>query len=153
MRFEDFRAGQVLTAGPRTITAREIVEFASRYDPQPFHADPARAQASRWRGLIASGWHTCSIAMELMVGAVLHDSCSIGSPGLDELRWPNPVRPGDELRLQVEVLEARPSRSGTTGVVRWRWQLTRQDGDLVLSLVCTNLFEIHSGSCRPRGAL
>ena len=142
MQFEQFLKGTVLRAGPRAVAEQEIIEFARRYDPQPFHVDPERAAASRWRGLIASGWMTCAIAMELAVRHILDGSGSIGSPGIDELRWENPVRPGDELTLTLTVLESKLSGSGRTGVVRSRWELHNQNGERVLSLVGTSLFDV-----------
>jgi acyl dehydratase len=146
MRFSDFVAGTVLRAGPRVVTADEIVEFARRYDPQPFHVDLAYATASRWGGLIASGWMTCGIAMDLAVRHILDGSESIGSPGVDELKWENPVRPGEQLTLTVTVLESKVSSSGRTGVVRWRWELYKQGDERVLGLVATNLFDISAAS-------
>lgn len=142
MKFAELRPGMVFTAGRRAITEQEIIEFATRYDPQWFHTDPPRAQASRWQGLIASGWHTCSIAMQLLVQNVLADSESIGSPGLEQVKWPNPLRPGDEVQLSVEVLQTRVSSSGKMGIVRWRWVLTTLAGAQVLDLVGTSLFEL-----------
>ncbi|HEY6927893.1 MAG TPA: MaoC family dehydratase [Steroidobacteraceae bacterium] len=142
MKFAELRPGMVLTSGRRTITESEIIEFATRYDPQWFHTDPARAAASRWQGLIASGWHTCSIAMQLLVQAVLADSESIGSPGLEQVNWPHPLRPGDEVALRVEVLETRVSSSGKTGIVRWRWILATSAGTQVLDVIGTSLFAL-----------
>lgn len=136
----------VLTAGRRSITEQDIIEFATRYDPQWFHTDPQRAQASRWQGLIASGWHTCSIAMQLLVQHILVDSESIGSPGLEQVQWPNPLRPGDEVELRVEVLQTRVSSSGKMGIVRWRWILTTSAGAQVLDLIGTSLFELAASS-------
>jgi acyl dehydratase len=150
MRFEQFAVATVFRAGPRAVTADEIVEFARRYDPQPFHVDRDRATAGRWGGLIASGWMTCGIAMELAVRHVLDGSNSIGSPGLDELRWENPVRPDDQLTLTLTVIESKLSSSRRTGIVRWRWELHNQNGDRVLSLVATNLFDV-SDPARPSG--
>ena|SRR5579859_1259510 len=141
MRFTQIKAGDVIDGGRRTVTEAEIIEFARRYDPQWFHTDPARAHDSRWKGLISSGWLTCSIAMELAVKSVLHDSESIGSPGVEQLKWLNPVRPGDELALRIEVLEARTSRSGSVGIVKWRWTLTTQAGVAVLDMIATSLFQ------------
>ncbi len=133
----------VLEGGCRgPLTEQEIVEFAERYDPQWFHTDPARAARSRWQGLIASGWHTCSIAMQLLVTHVLADSESIGSPGLEAVRWPSPLRPGDAVALRVEVQERRVSSSGKIGIVRWRWVLTTGAGVQVLDVVGTSLFEL-----------
>ncbi len=142
MKFADFQPGMVLTVGRRAVTAGEIVEFARRYDPQWFHTDPERAAASRWQGLIASGWLTCSIAMQLLVTHVLMDSESIGSPGLEQVRWPNPLRPDTEVELRVEVLQTRVSSSGKVGSVRWRWFLTTLSGVQVLDVIGTSLFEI-----------
>jgi acyl dehydratase len=142
MRFEQIQAGLIINGGRRTVTEAEIIEFAQRYDPQWFHLDPIRAQNSRWKGLISSGWMTCSIAMELAVKSVLADSQSIGSPGIEQLRWLNPVRPGDELELRIEVMETRISRSGSVGIVKWRWVLTKLANLPVLDLIATSLFQI-----------
>jgi acyl dehydratase len=142
MKFAELKPGMILTVGRRSISEQEIVEFASRYDPQWFHTDPARAAASRWQGLIASGWHTCSLAMQLLVQNVLADSESIGSPGLEQVKWPNPLRPGEEVELRVEVLQRRISSSGKVGIVRWRWVLTTLAGAEVLDLIGTSLFEL-----------
>jgi acyl dehydratase len=142
MQFAQIAAGMVIDGGRRKVTEAEIIEFAKRYDPQWFHTDPARAARSRWKGLICSGWMTCSVAMELAVKSVLADSESIGSPGIEQIKWLNPVRPDDELALRIEVLETRTSRSGAMGIVKWRWLLTTQAGALVLDLVATSLFEI-----------
>ena len=142
MKFAELRPGMVLSAGRRAITEKEIIEFAARYDPQWFHTDPQRASASRWQGLIASGWHTCSIAMQLLVRHVLAGSESIGSPGLEQVKWPNPLRPGDEVELRVEVLQTRISSSGKVGIVRWRWLLTTLPGVQVLDVIGTSLFEL-----------
>ena len=142
MKFSDITPGRVVEAGPREVGEAEIIEFARRYDPQFFHTDPARAAASRWGGVIASGWLTASIAMELAVAALLQDSGSIGSPGIEKLEWTHPVRPGDSLRLRVTVLESRHSKSGSLGVVRWQWELRNQRDVVVLRLVATSLFEL-----------
>jgi acyl dehydratase len=142
MKFAAFEEGQVIQLGPATVTEDEILAFARQHDPQWFHTDPARAQASRWNGLIASGWHTCSIAMRLMVDAVLSDSESLASPGMNYLKWPAPVRPGDRLRLEVTILEKRVSSSGSIGSLKWRWHLFNQDEVLVLDLEAVNLFTL-----------
>ena len=109
MKFDEFRPGQKLVYGPATLSEAEIVAFAREYDPQWFHADAARAQSGRWNGLIASGWQTCAIAMRLAVTGALQGSESFGSPGLDYLKWLAPVRPGDALMLQADVLDVRLS--------------------------------------------
>jgi acyl dehydratase len=143
MRFSDLKPGLIIRGGRREVTEEEIIEFARRYDPQWFHLDPVRAADGRWRGLIASGWLTCSIAMQLAVRGILADSESIGSPGIEDLKWPSPLRPGDRVELSIEVLDSRVSRSGQIGTVRWRWQLTTQAGATVLKLVAISLFELH----------
>jgi acyl dehydratase len=145
MKFAEIQPGMSFVVGRRSVTEAEIIEFASRYDPQWFHTDPARAAASRWQGLIASGWHTCSIAMQLLVTHVLADSESIGSPGLEQIKWPNPLRPGEEVELRVEVLQTRLSSSGKVGIVRWRWVLSTLAGVAVLDLIGTSLFELIAG--------
>jgi len=142
MHFQEFSVGQVLNGGPITVDAATIVAFASAYDPQPFHTDLAFAQQSRWKGLIASGWHTCAMAMRLMCDGPLKDSESMGSPGLSYLKWPAPVRPGDTLRLEAHVLEKGPSQSGRVGVLRWRWVLINQANETVLDLEATSLFDL-----------
>ncbi len=142
MKFADFHAGLVIDAGRRRVDEAEIIEFARKYDPQPFHIDGDAAARTRWGGLIASGWHTCAVAMRLAVDNVLADSESIGSPGIDELRWEAPVRPGDELSLKIFVLSTRTSSTGEFGIVRWRWELTNQSGTRVLSLSASSLFAV-----------
>jgi acyl dehydratase len=146
MRFGDLNSGSIIDGGAREVTELEIVEFAKRFDPQPFHVDPARARASRWGGLIGSGWMTCSIAMELAVRHVLAGSESIGSPGVENLEWPHPVRPGDRLQLTITVLESNVSRSGRTGIVRWRWELRNQFAAVVLKMVAVSLFDISASA-------
>lgn len=142
MQFAELTPGLVLSAGPRRVTAQEITRFASQYDPQWFHVDPTRAAQGRWRGLIASGWHTCAIAMELVVLNILHGSTSYGSPGIEQLRWLEPVRPEDQLTLRVQVLDSRVSASGGTGILRWRWGLWNQDDRQVLDQIGTSLFDL-----------
>jgi acyl dehydratase len=141
MHFEEFRAGQRLNLGPVRVEQSEIIAFARAYDPQWFHTEPERAQSSRWRGIIASGWHTCAIAMRLICEGPLRGSESIGSPGLAYVKWPAPVRPGDELRLEAEVIHTRSSSSGRVGVLTWRWRLINQADEIVLDLEAVSLFE------------
>lgn len=120
-----------------------MLAFARAYDPQWFHVDPARAASGRWQGLIASGWQTCGVAMRLAVDHFLAGSESFGSPGLEYLKWLQPVRPGDALTLHVEVLDARRSeRQPALGIVQWRWQLHNQRELAVLELVATSLFDL-----------
>jgi acyl dehydratase len=137
--FEDFAAGEAIELGSHTVNEASILEFARAYDPQVFHVDPVRARQSIFGGLIASGWHTSSIFMRLLVDGVLGDAASLASPGVDELRWLVPVRPGDTLRGQLTIVDVRPSHSrGDRGIVRSRGELFNQDGQLVLSVLATN---------------
>jgi acyl dehydratase len=143
MQFADFHAGQVIEAGPYVLTVAELVQFARAYDPQWFHTDAEAAAGSPFGGLIASGWHTCSIAMRLVVEAALAGSESFASPGLEHVRWPNPVRPGDALRLVADVIEVRRSeKRPTLGILRWRWRLFNQRALVVLDTEVTSLFKL-----------
>lgn len=143
MQFADFHAGQVIEAGPYVLTEAELVQFARAYDPQWFHTDAEAAAQSPFGGLIASGWQTCAIAMRLVVDAVLAGSESFASPGLEQVRWPHPVRPGDILRLVAEVSEVRRSeKRPTLGILRWRWRLFNQREQLVLEVDVTSLFKL-----------
>ena len=139
--FEDFEAGQVVELGTRTVTEDDIVAFASQWDPQPFHVDPIAARASAFGGLIASGWHTGAMWMRLYVDSVLGGVASMGSPGIEELRWLAPVRPGDTLRGRLTVLETRPSeRHPGRGTIRIRGEMVNQDGVTVMSMVSRGHF-------------
>jgi acyl dehydratase len=142
MRYlEDFRAGEVIELGSHTVGEEEILEFARRYDPQPFHVDPERAAGSIYGGLIASGWQTCAIYMRLVVDGLLGESASMGSPGLDSLRWLLPVRPGDTLRARYTVLEVTPSRSRPDrGVVRFRGEMINQQDEVAMSMEGVGFF-------------
>ena len=142
MRFSDLIPGLVVRSPPRLVTQKEMIEFASRYDPQWFHIAAARAKKGRWKGLIASGWLTCSIAMELTVRNVLAQSKSFGSPGVDGIKWIEPVRPDDAVSLRFEVLRASKSPSGRTGIVLSKTELWNQKDKAVLSMQVTTLFEL-----------
>jgi acyl dehydratase len=141
LALEDFQEGQRRTFGPRVLTREEIVAFARDWDPQPFHLDEAAAARSPFGGLIASGWQTAALCMRLVVDGMLADSTSIGSPGLDELRWLKPVRPGDALSVEVTLLEVTPSRSKPDrGSVKVRYHCTNQTGEAVMTMVARILF-------------
>ena len=133
--FEDYPVGAVFTGGPVAVSEAEIVEFARRYDPQPMHVDKAAAEAGQFGGLIASGWHTGALMMQLLEKHFVPKPGNLASPGLDELRWLRPVRPGDRLSLRATVLSARLSRSKPgQGVVVSLVELRNQDEETVLSL-------------------
>jgi acyl dehydratase len=146
MKFAEFQVGQVIEAGPLSLSERDIIEFAERWDPQWFHTDPLAAAEGRHGGLIASGWQTCGVAMRLVADAALAGSESFASPGLQYVKWTKPVRPGDALRVVATVLETRRSASQTTlGILRWRWQLYNQADEQVLDLEATSLFDLRQG--------
>lgn len=134
--FDDFVVGEVIELGSVEITEEAILEFAREFDPQPFHVDPVAARDTPFGGLIASGWHTCSLYMRLMYDGMLADSSSQGSSGMEELRWLAPVRPGDTLTARYTVLDACRSESKPhRGTVRFRSDMSNQHGDVVLRMV------------------
>lgn len=133
--WEDFHVGRTIESGNIPISEEEIVHFARQYDPQPFHIDKAAAADSSFGGIVASGWHTCSLAMRLICDSYLLEAASNGSPGIEKLQWLKPVRPGDTLQLRVRVLESRLSASKPTiGLVRSQWQMFNQDNECVMSM-------------------
>jgi len=133
--FEDFVVGDTFDLGSATITRESIIAFASQYDPQPFHVDEERARASVFGGLIASGWQTTAVFMRLFVDNLLSDAASMGSPGLDEIRWLKPVRPDDRLRARFTVVEARPStRRADRGTVYSLCEMVNQRDEVVMTL-------------------
>ena len=139
--FEDYPVGEVTEFGDYPVTEAEVIEFATRYDPQPFHVDAQAARTTIFGGLIASGWMTASCAMRMMVDHYISARSSMGSPGIDELRWVAPVRPGDRLHMRVTVLESRPSTSKPDrGVLRFRWEVMRADGQTVMTLLTWALY-------------
>ena len=139
--FEDFEPGAVFDLGETSVTEEEILAFARQYDPQPFHVDKAAAAESAFGGLIASGWHTAAIFMRLYVDAVLSNAASQGSPGVEELRWLKPVRPGDTLRARLTVLDAVPSNSNPNrGTVYIRSEVDNDRGETVMTMKARGLF-------------
>lgn len=138
--FEDFPVGETLEIGRHTITESEILEFARRYDPQPFHVNADTARNSIYGGLIASGWQTCAIAMRVMCDAYLLDAASMGSPGMEEIRWLKPVRPGDTLIIKRTIEEARPTSKIDRGLVLTRWDIYNQRDEHVLMMRGYGLF-------------
>jgi acyl dehydratase len=138
--FEDYVPGSVGVFGGFVVTEAEIVEFALRYDPQSIHTDPVAALAGPFEGLIASGWHTIALVMRVLVERYLSHVAALVSPGIDELRWQAPVRPGDTLTVRVTVIEAIPSRSKPDrGLVRTFVEAMNQRGETVLTMKAMNL--------------
>ena len=133
--WEDFKVGDTMEMGRHTFREEEILAFGREFDPQPFHTDPAKAGETVFGGLIASGWHTCAVGMRLMVQNYLGRTASLGSPGIDSIRWLKPVRAGDTLTYRRIVLESRASatREGV-GLVKHRWEALNQGGELVLTM-------------------
>ncbi len=139
--FEDFTVGMTLEMGPRTVTKDEIIRFAEKFDPQPFHLDEEAGKASLFGGLAASGWHTAAMTMRMMVDGYLSTAASMGSPGVDELRWLKPVRPDDVLTLRMEVTEVIPSRSKPDrGIVKSTHSLFNQKDELVMVMKGMGMF-------------
>lgn len=143
MKFADITTGKRFTLGPVKVGQEEVIAFASQYDDQWFHTDPALAAQGPFNGLIASGWHTCALAMRMVSREILAGSESYASPGLNHVRWPAPVRPGDVLTLEIEVLDARVSASRPwLGIVRWQWRMHNQLSEQVLDLEAVSMFKI-----------
>jgi acyl dehydratase len=139
--FEDFAEGQTFELGSVHFTEESIITFARAYDPQPMHVDPELAKQSTYGGLIASGWHTVASYMRLLVDQIMVHSFSLGSPGIDQLRWLKPVRPGDTLRARFIILDAKLSRSRPDrGIVRSRCEMINQADELVMHLEAVNFF-------------
>ena len=136
--FEDYVPGTVHDLGSVVVDEQDVIAFARQFDHQPFHLDKERAEKSAFGGLIASGWHTACMAMRLIVDHYLSEVSSEGSPGIDELRWLRPVRPGDQLTVRITILDARRSRSRPErGIVRSQIDTLNQDGEVVMHLTST----------------
>ena len=139
--WEDFTPGRVFETATRTLSEEDIVRFAREYDPQTYHTDAEAARRSPFGGLIASGWQTAAVGMRLMCDGYLLETSCVGSPGLDELRWLKPVRPGDSLRLRTTVIESTPSaKQANRGTVLFRWDTLNQNGEVVLSMRGRQMF-------------
>ena len=133
--YEDFKPGDVIDLGSRTISKESIIAFAKEFDPQVFHLDEEAARHTIYGGLLASGWHTGSLMMRLLYDGLLKDTVSLGSPGIDEMRWLQPVRPGDTLTAQLTVLECIPSRSKQDrGIIKSLVELRNQHGEIVVTI-------------------
>jgi acyl dehydratase len=143
MKFAELTPGRVIKLGPVNVDTQEVLTFARQYDDQWFHTDAAAAEAGPFNGLIASGWHTCALAMQLVSREILAGSESFASPGLSYVRWQAPVRPADSLTLEVMVHESRISTSKPwLGIVRWQWMMRNQRQEQVLDLEATSMFKI-----------
>jgi len=149
--WEDLQVGSQRDLGSITPTREEILAFAGQFDPQPFHLDDEAAKASVFGALGASGWHTCAMAMRLMVTNFLHEAASLGSPGLESVKWLKPVYPGDTLNLRHSVLESRPmSKRPDVGLVRTQWAMFNQHGEQVLHMEGYGMFRRrHPGAPVP----
>jgi acyl dehydratase len=136
LAFEDFPPGRYGTFGPRHVTREEIIAFAAEFDPQPMHLDEEAAKRSLLNGLAGSGWHLCSIVMRMMFDGFIGRTASLGSPGVSELQWQAPFRPGDDLTLEVDVIEARVSRSRPeTGIVTFKTRVRNAAGQGLAEMV------------------
>ncbi|MBX3550461.1 MAG: MaoC family dehydratase [Xanthobacteraceae bacterium] len=139
--YEDFEVGSVKSFGPRLVTREEIIEFATEFDPQPMHLDEEAANRSMLKGLSGSGWHTCAIMMRIIYDGFLHESSSLGAPGVDEVRWIRPVRPNDELTIRITILEKRDSGSRPqVGIVRFNLEMTNAKGETVMASSYSGFF-------------
>lgn len=138
--FEDFRVGEKIHTKEKTLSSEEIIEFGTLYDPQPFHIDEKAAAESPYGGIIASGFHTIGTSFRLFIDTGVIGSTGMGSPGMDSIRWIKPVRPGDTLRVEAEVIEARASRSELgRGIVLMEFRTFNQKNEMVLSMRSVNL--------------
>jgi acyl dehydratase len=144
LHYEDFHAGQIFAVGTHTLTAEEIIDFAREFDPQPQHLDPNAAKDLLGGGLAASGWHLCALAMRMIVDGLFIRATSLGAPGVEEVQWRKPVRAGDRLRLDAEVLETRLGSRTDRGYVRFRFSMYRAnetgDNERVMLFVSTAMF-------------
>lgn len=144
-RFEDYVPGHVYEFGSVAVDEAEVIEFGRRYDPQPFHTDPEAAKQTVFGGVIASGWQTAGFMMRLYVEHYLSPVASLGSPGIDELRWPKPVRPGDVLSVRATVLKADRSRSKPDrGIVHTLVEVLNQHGEIVFTMKAMNMLRARS---------
>jgi acyl dehydratase len=141
--FDDYVPGTTHDCGSVSVSQAEIISFATQFDPQPFHVDPEAAARGPFGGLVASGWHTAALVMRQLVDHYLSAEASLGSPGLDEIRWPDPVRPGDTLRVRATVLEARRSQSKPDrGIMKTAVEAVNQDGRAVMRAIATNFLRV-----------
>ena len=142
LHFEDFQPGAVNDYGPRLVTREEIVGFAAEFDPQPMHLDEEAARHTMLGGLAASGWHTCCIMMKMIADGLLLDTASMGAPGIDEVKWLKPIRPGDVLTVRGSVTSVRASQSKPDrGFVTFLWEVFNDRGEKAMTLVCPQMVQ------------
>jgi acyl dehydratase len=152
LTFEDLPPGRLGTFGPRRVTREEIVAFAAEFDPQPMHLDEAAAERSMLKGLSGSGWHLCSIMMRMMFDGFIGRIASLGSPGVNEVRWLAPLRPGDELMLEADVVEARLSKSRPeTGIVTFKCTVRNASGQALCEMVSPIIVKRRDGAGQEAG--
>jgi acyl dehydratase len=145
--YEDFAPGMVIEHGPRPVTREEIVAFAAEFDPQPMHLDEEAARNSILGGLAASGWHTCALLMRMACDSFVLDSNSMGAPGVDEVKWLKPLRPGTNITLRAEVLETRISKSRPErGFVKLRMDILDEDGAAIMMLTTSMIMAVRAGA-------
>ena len=141
LHWEDFKPGAVAIYGPRLVTREEIVAFSTEFDPQPMHLDEVAASTTILGGLGASGWHTCCLLMRIIADGFVLDSNSMGAPGVDEVRWLKPLRPGTQIRVRATVLESRPSKSRPEmGLIKFRYEVLDGAGESLAEMITTALF-------------
>jgi len=139
--FEDFAVGDAFELGSRSLSQDQIIAFGRDYDPQPFHVDPEAAKSGPFGTLIASGWQTVGVFMSLLVHGLINDTVSLGSPGIEDIKWLRPVKAGDRLTGRVRICESTPSKSRRDrGILKTEGELTNQDGELVMTIRAVNFF-------------
>ena len=139
--FEDFRVGDIIQCGRKTVTKEEIIDFAQKFDPQPFHLDEKEAAATKFGGLVASGWHSCAVCMRLVVDAMLQGSANMGSPGVENIRWLKPLRPGNTVTATVRVVEAVPSKTRPDrGRLKFAFELYEDAEGLIMDMFATAIY-------------
>jgi acyl dehydratase len=150
LHWEDFRSGAVAVYGPRLVTREEIVAFAAEFDPQPMHLDEMAASATLLGGLGASGWHSCCLLMRMIADGFLLDSTSMGGPGIEEVRWLAPLRPGTNIRIRSTVLDTRESKSRLEmGLVKFDFEVIDEADTALTSLITSLMFGRRQPGARP----
>ena len=150
LHWDDFKAGTVAVYGPRLVTREEIVAFAAEFDPQPMHLDETAATATLLGGLAASGWHSCCILMRIIADGFINDSSSLGAPGVDEVRWLKPLRPGTRVRVRTTILETRASNSRPEiGFVKCLFELLDEQDIVLITLTSPLMIRRREAGARP----